>query len=97
MRVRLLLGNFRSLMEAGMDPDRTPCGPSRRQLTDVSLDSNFETRYWMQVLGVTRYQLQQAVEAVGTRVDFVMDYLSVPERRMRDEQMIVRVPLSPSA
>lgn len=69
-----------------MEPDRPPSVPSRRQLTDVSLASNFEVRYWMQALGVTRFQLEQAVLAVGTRVEAIMDYLSVPERRRLDER-----------
>jgi hypothetical protein len=65
------------------------CGPSRRQMTDVSLTSNFEARYWMQALGVTRRQLEQAVSAVGTQVDLVMRHLSVPERRQVNELLIV--------
>ena len=66
------------------------CGPSRRQMTDVSLASNFEARYWMQALGVTRIQLEGAVKVVGTQVELVMDYLSVPERRSVEERLIVQ-------
>lgn len=72
-----------------MDASPAPCGPSRRQMTEVSLASNFEVRYWMQALGVTRSQLERAVQAVGIRVECVMDYLSVPERRRADEQLSV--------
>ena len=77
-----------------MDPDPAPCGPARRQMTDVSLESNFEVRYWMQALGVTRFQLLQAVAAAGTRVEAVIDYLSVPERRICAERMIVEASAS---
>ena len=58
-------------------------------MSDVSLSSNFETRYWMQVLGVPRHQLEHAVRMVGTRVEAVMDILSVPERRLAQESVYV--------
>lgn len=59
-----------------------PAGPPRRQMTDVSLSSNLDVRYWMQALEVTRAQLEDAVDAVGTQVEAVMAYLRVPERRL---------------
>ncbi len=61
--------------------ERRPVCQPRRQMTDVCLSTNFDARYWMQALGVTRFQLEEAVKAVGTPVAAVMDYLSVPERR----------------
>jgi hypothetical protein len=66
------------------------CGPSRREMTEVSLASNFEARYWMQALGVTRRQLDDAVGVVGTQVEAVMGYLRVPERRLVDGLRIVQ-------
>lgn len=64
-----------------MDQRQDLVVPGRRQLTHVSLATNFDTRYWMQTLGVTRAQLEQAVLNVGTQVAEVMDFLSVPDRR----------------
>ena len=66
------------------------CGPSHREMTDVSLASNFEARYWMQALGVTRCQLEDAVRVVGTKVESVMGYLRVPERRLVNGLLIVQ-------
>ena len=56
-------------------------GAARRQMTAISLETNLGTRYWMQVLGVSRMQLADAVQAVGTEVDKVAEYLQLPERR----------------
>ena len=53
----------------------------RRQMTDISLATNLDARYWMQVLGVSRMQLADAVQAVGTRVENVAEYLQLPGRR----------------
>ncbi len=50
-------------------------------MTHVDLATNLATRYWMQAFGVTRLQLRQDVEAVGTEVVPVMSFLGVPERR----------------
>ncbi len=68
-----------------MDARQRHCAPSRRQRNNISLATNFEARYWMQALGVTRYRLEEVVAAVGSRVELVMDYLSVPERRVVNE------------
>lgn len=68
-----------------MDADHTHCGPAHRQMTDVSLRSNLESRYWTQALGVSRVQLEEAVLAVGTKVEHVMNYLGVPERRKSED------------
>jgi hypothetical protein len=56
-------------------------GSARRQLTDIILATNLDARYWMQVLGVSRMQLADAVQAVGTQVEKVAEYLQLPERR----------------
>jgi hypothetical protein len=58
-------------------------------MSHVSLGSNIEARYWMQVPGVTRFQLEAATQAVGTQVEMVMDYLSIPDRRVVRERLIV--------
>lgn len=68
-----------------MDPDHTHCGPAHRQMTDVSLRSNLESRYWTQALGVNRVQLEDAVAAVGTNVELVMRHLGLRERRMSEQ------------
>ena len=65
-----------------MDVRQKHSAPSRRQMNHVSLASNFDARYWMQALGVTRRQLETAVAAVGTGVEQVMNHLNVSERRL---------------
>ncbi|MDP9123965.1 MAG: DUF3606 domain-containing protein [Pseudomonadota bacterium] len=42
----------------------------------------------MQALGVTRRQLEDAVQSVGTPVGLVMHYLRVPERHVFDGLLI---------
>ena len=56
-------------------------GAARRQMTAISLATNLDARYWMQVLGVSRMQLADAVQAVGTEVEKVAEYLQLPDRR----------------
>ena len=56
-------------------------GAAARQMTVISLATNLDARYWMQVLGVSRMQLTDAVQAVGTEVAKVAEYLRLPERR----------------
>jgi hypothetical protein len=56
-------------------------GAAARQMTVVSLATNLDARYWMQVLGVSRMQLTDAVQAVGADVDKITEYLRLPERR----------------
>ena len=79
------------IVEVAMKSQQKHCGPARRQMNNISLSSNFEARYWMQALGVTRWQLDEAVRAVGTHVESVMDYLSVPERRGMEKRSITQV------
>jgi hypothetical protein len=59
----------------------SPPTVGRRQMTEVSLASNLDVRYWMQTLGISRAQLEDAVRATGPRVENVMNYLHIPERR----------------
>jgi hypothetical protein len=55
-------------------------------MTEVSLASNLDVRYWMQTLGISRAQLEDAVRAIGPRVDNVRTYLHIPERRTTPDQ-----------
>jgi len=50
-------------------------------MTAISMATNLDARYWMQVLGVSRMQLTDAVQAVGTEVEKVAEYLRLPDRR----------------
>ncbi len=56
-------------------------GAPRTQMNAISLATNLDARYWMQVLGVSRMQLADAVQAVGTEVEEVAKYLQLLERR----------------
>jgi hypothetical protein len=84
-------GQAAPIVGVAMNSHQKQSGPARRQMNNISLASNFEARYWMQALGVTRGQLQEAVQAVGTQVELVMEYLNVPERRGMETRSIAQV------
>ncbi len=56
---------------SGMDMDRKL----------ISLEQDYEVRYWTQAFGVTRKELIDAVQAVGHSADKVRHYLE--SRRQR--------------
>ncbi|HEX8950747.1 MAG TPA: DUF3606 domain-containing protein [Polyangia bacterium] len=47
----------------------------------ISLDEDYEVRYWTQAFGVTRKELLDAVQAVGHSAERVRDYLASTRRR----------------
>ena len=52
----------------------------------IALHEEHEVRYWTQHLGVTRDQLQRAVDAVGHGVDAVRRHLSQEDAGTRTQQ-----------
>lgn len=52
-------------------PGGTPRTRARPDPSEIRLSSNFEVRYWMQALGVSRAALEFAVRTVGTDVEAV--------------------------
>jgi hypothetical protein len=63
-----------------MPDDLTSRGGQDRQRIDVNQD--YELRDWSKRFGVTREQLKEAVQAVGTRAERVEEFLkSRSERR----------------
>jgi len=41
----------------------------------INVHEEYEVSYWIQILGVTKDELIEAVEEVGTSSEFVRDYL----------------------
>lgn len=56
-----------------MSDDKTYTDGLDRQL--ISMSEDYEVEYWTQTLGVSRAQLQRAIDRVGNSVDAVRDYL----------------------
>lgn len=52
-------------MQSGMDMDRKL----------ISLEQDYEVRYWTEALGVSKKELIDAVQAVGHSADKVRQYL----------------------
>jgi hypothetical protein len=46
----------------------------------ISLAEDYEVRYWSDRFGVTREELERAIEAVGDRAELVEDYLKKNRR-----------------
>jgi Protein of unknown function (DUF3606) len=61
-----------------MTDDRTKRGPRDRKL--ISLDEEYEVRYWTGRFGVTKEQLAAAVKAVGHSAEAVERHLTLAER-----------------
>jgi len=57
-----------------MADDRTKVGGQDR--ARINLGEDYEVRDWMEALGVSREQLEQAVRAVGDRAEDVREYLN---------------------
>lgn len=57
-----------------MSDDTTQRGPQDR--SRISLTEDYEVRYWTGELGVSREVLEEAVEAAGSSVDAVRQYLA---------------------
>lgn len=61
-----------------------PFRTNRPETEVMRMTRNFEIRYWMQVFGVSRDELQEAVRAVGFDAEAVRRYLlGVEEDRRR--------------
>jgi hypothetical protein len=56
-----------------MSNDKSNRGPADR--SRISLDQDYEVRYWTAVLGVTKEQLAAAVQEVGDSADKVREHL----------------------
>jgi hypothetical protein len=56
-----------------MSDDKSNRGPADR--SRISLDQDYEVRYWTAVLGVTKEQLAAAVQEVGDSADKVREHL----------------------
>jgi hypothetical protein len=56
-----------------MSNDKSNRGPADR--SRISLDQDYEVRYWTAVLGVTKEQLAAAVQEVGDSADKVCEHL----------------------
>jgi hypothetical protein len=56
-----------------MSDDKSNRGPADR--SRISLDQDYEVRYWTAVLGVTKEQLAAAVQEVGHSADKVREHL----------------------
>jgi Protein of unknown function (DUF3606) len=52
-------------LRSGMDMDRKL----------ISLDQDYEVRYWTEALGASKQELMEAVQAVGHSADKVRQYL----------------------
>jgi hypothetical protein len=44
--------------------------------TRISMDEDYEVRYWTEELGVSKERLQEAVDTVGNSAEKVREYLS---------------------
>lgn len=60
-------------VEIDMSDDRKNIGSPDRDR--INLNEDYEVRYWVQTLGVTRDELKAAVEAVGTTATAVREHL----------------------
>jgi len=56
-----------------MSDDKTYTDGLDRQL--ISMKEDYEVKYWTDVLGVSKAQLQHAVDQVGNSVDAVRSFL----------------------
>lgn len=56
-----------------MSDDKNKPGPADRNR--ISLDEDYEVRYWSEALGVTKEQLSAAVKTVGNSADRVREHL----------------------
>lgn len=50
--------------------------PVPSDLTTVSLHDTWEIEYWTKALGATEQELRDALQAVGSRVEQVQNYLA---------------------
>jgi hypothetical protein len=60
--------------EARVADDKTLRGP--QDASRVSMSEDYEVDYWTQRFGVSRDELQRAVDAVGNGVDAIETHLS---------------------
>ncbi len=61
-----------------MSDDRSKRSKSDR--SRISLDEDYEVRYWTNELGVSKEQLADAVKSVGNSVDKVREHLGKGSR-----------------
>lgn len=54
--------------------DKTKRGPADR--SRINMHEDYEVAYWTKLFGVTRQQLQNAVNAVGNSAEKVAQYLA---------------------
>lgn len=52
-----------------------PTGHATEVLEQISIERDYETRYWARTLHCTETELREAVRAVGTEVDDVRRHL----------------------
>ena len=57
-----------------MSDDKTQRSP--QDASRIAIGEDYEVQYWTSKFGVTREQLQRAVDAVGNGADAVERYLS---------------------
>lgn len=56
-----------------MADDKNNRGPQDR--SRISMSEDYEVRYWTEALGVSKEELQRAVDQVGNGADAVREYL----------------------
>lgn len=59
--------------EIDMADDQSNRGPQDR--ARISMSEDYEVRYWTEALGVTKEELQRAVDQVGNGADAVREFL----------------------
>ena len=57
-----------------MSDDKSKTGPADR--TRINLSEDYEVRYWAETFGVSKLELQAAVEKVGPMVEDVRQFLN---------------------
>lgn len=53
----------------------------KRDRSRISLDEEYEVRYWTEALGVSRDELEEAVKSVGHSADAVRGHLRDRKRK----------------
>ena len=59
--------------ESDMADDKNNRGPQDR--SRISMSEDYEVRYWTETLGVTKEELQRAVDHVGNGAEAVREFL----------------------
>lgn len=60
-------------LESDMADDKNNRGPQDR--ARISMSEDYEVRYWTETLGVTKEELQRAVDQVGNGSEAVREFL----------------------